>query len=67
MKKVEISGDWCKGCELCFDACPKGLLEKGDGANAKGFYPARCRDDQACTGCALCALICPDLAIEVYR
>ncbi len=21
----------------------------------------------ACTGCAMCALICPDSAIEVYR
>jgi 2-oxoglutarate ferredoxin oxidoreductase subunit delta len=36
--------------------------------NAKGYRPAEWNDaNAACTGCATCAVICPDAAITVYR
>jgi 2-oxoglutarate ferredoxin oxidoreductase subunit delta len=36
--------------------------------NAKGYRPAAWADtDEQCTGCATCAVICPDAAIKVYR
>jgi len=37
--------------------------------NAKGYYPARFDDDERneCTGCIMCAIMCPEAAIEVYR
>jgi 2-oxoglutarate ferredoxin oxidoreductase subunit delta len=36
--------------------------------NKKGYRPAMLVDSSAeCTGCAICAVICPDAAITVYR
>jgi 2-oxoglutarate ferredoxin oxidoreductase subunit delta len=32
----------------------------------KGYHPAYIFKD-GCTGCAICALVCPDAAITVYR
>jgi 2-oxoglutarate ferredoxin oxidoreductase subunit delta len=32
----------------------------------KGYHPAHIVKD-GCTGCAICALVCPDAAITVYR
>jgi 2-oxoglutarate ferredoxin oxidoreductase subunit delta len=36
-------------------------------ANSQGFYPAELSLEAECTGCALCAEACPDVAIEVWR
>ena len=33
----------------------------------KGYHPATCVDDDKCTGCLACAVICPDVAITVQR
>jgi 2-oxoglutarate ferredoxin oxidoreductase subunit delta len=36
--------------------------------NAIGYHPALLVDPAGdCTGCALCAVICPDVCITVYR
>jgi 2-oxoglutarate ferredoxin oxidoreductase subunit delta len=36
--------------------------------SARGYHPAMLVDpDGQCTGCLLCATICPDVAITVYR
>jgi Fe-S-cluster-containing hydrogenase component 2 len=41
--------------------------------NPKGYYPAFFiekdlkKDGRKCTGCSLCAIACPEIAIEVYR
>jgi 2-oxoglutarate ferredoxin oxidoreductase subunit delta len=40
--------------------------------NVKGYHPAQYTESERskkrkCSGCALCAIICPDVAIEVYR
>jgi 2-oxoglutarate ferredoxin oxidoreductase subunit delta len=64
---IEISGELCKGCELCISFCPKCIISVSDKLNANGYLPAVFNDNGECTGCAICALVCPEVAIEVYR
>ena len=54
-----INMDWCKGCGICVEFCPKNVLELDD---KEKVYPARPED---CIACKMCELRCPDLAIEV--
>ncbi|SMB88701.1 2-oxoglutarate ferredoxin oxidoreductase, delta subunit [Thermanaeromonas toyohensis ToBE] len=67
MQRVIFDEERCKGCGLCQEACPKGLISMASRINTKGFHPATVQDASQCTGCALCARMCPDVAIEVYR
>ncbi len=57
----------CKGCEWCVKACARGNLFLSDRRNQLGYRPASVRDMDRCTGCGICAQMCPDLAIEVWR
>ncbi len=67
MSRIEISAEMCKACELCIAVCPKDCITHSDTLNRYGVYPMRMRDDAPCIGCAQCATMCPDTAIEVYR
>ncbi len=67
MDKVVINEEFCKGCELCVDICPKSALALGDKTNSKGYYSVYLVKPDVCTSCALCAVICPDVALEVYK
>jgi 2-oxoglutarate ferredoxin oxidoreductase subunit delta len=47
-------------------------IEVDKALNKKGYSPARFKenakeDEKGCTGCAQCATVCPEVAIEVYR
>jgi NAD-dependent dihydropyrimidine dehydrogenase PreA subunit len=35
-------------------------------SNKTGYFPAQAANSE-CTGCAVCALVCPEVAIKVYR
>ncbi len=65
--KIDIDGAICKECHLCIVACKKSNIIPSDELNANGFHPVFFKDDGQCTGCALCALMCPEVAIEVFR
>ncbi|MGB3007793.1 MAG: ferredoxin family protein [Chitinophagaceae bacterium] len=64
--KVEIDIQRCKGCELCTDACKENALKLSDTINIKGYRYIIANND-VCTGCVNCALVCPDAVITVYR
>ncbi len=64
--KVEIQIERCKGCELCSHECKEGALSLGDSINIKG-YRYIIANNELCTGCVNCALVCPDAVITVYR
>ena len=64
---IEIDQQRCKGCEICISFCPKGAISLSDKLNASGFLPVQFNDGNDCTGCALCAIVCAEVAIEVYR
>ncbi|HHW14018.1 MAG TPA: 4Fe-4S binding protein [Firmicutes bacterium] len=65
--KVTLREERCKGCGLCVEACPKGILRLSERFNAGGFNPAEIVDEEACIACGFCARMCPDAVIEVYR
>ncbi len=64
--KVVIDIQRCKGCELCTDACKEHALSLSSTINNKGYRYIIANND-LCTGCVNCALVCPDAVITVYR
>jgi 2-oxoglutarate ferredoxin oxidoreductase subunit delta len=64
---IIIDADKCKACGLCVHFCPKKNLGFSETANRRGFHPVRMEDDQACTGCGECAVMCPEICIQVFR
>ena len=59
--QVIIFGLWCKGCRLCVEFCPRGVLALNDDDHPVVVHPERC------TACHWCDTHCPDLAIVVRR
>ena len=59
--------DFCKGCGLCIEKCPKKCLKFSD--EYIGFYgtPAIDVDIEKCIGCKICDHHCPDCAIKVEK
>ena len=67
MPKVEIEKDRCKACELCVSFCNKECLAIGEDMNSAGYFAVEFVNAEECTGCGLCAEMCPDMAIEVWK
>jgi len=68
MGKIVVNKEYCKGCELCTTACALKLLRMGKDFNKSGYYVVVFDDPEGtCTGCTLCAEMCPDVAIEVWK
>ncbi len=66
--RIVVDEERCKGCRLCMEACPPGILTTAEHFNSLGYRPVLLNDPlHLCTGCALCAVVCPDAAITVYR
>lgn len=64
---IVVDDFYCKGCELCIEACPEDVLELDmDRLTPKGYHPVK-MIEETCTGCGICAIVCPDAAITVYR
>ncbi|PID75913.1 MAG: 4Fe-4S ferredoxin [Deltaproteobacteria bacterium] len=59
LKELVINTDWCKGCGICVNFCPKKVLELSPQEKSTAVRP------EDCICCRLCELRCPDLAIEV--
>ena len=56
---VTVFPNWCKGCHLCIEFCPVGVLEEGPNGRVIVAHPEKC------TACRWCELHCPDFAIFV--
>ncbi len=64
--KVVIKKELCKACELCILYCKKSVLKSSDDLNLQGYHYAEPDDNMECTGCLVCTLVCPEVAIEIY-
>jgi len=63
---IVVNIERCKGCEVCIAACPFSCIAMSEEVNSKGYnFAVKVNDD--CTGCANCAIVCPDGVITVYR
>jgi len=74
MVKVEGRADvWvdealCKGtegCGICIHVCPANVLGPSETLSRRGVHPAAVISPERCTGCELCMIHCPDLAVVV--
>ena len=60
---VYIIAEECKGCRLCIDFCPRGILALSTETNSKGHnYPVVTKEGE-CANCQMCYLICSEFAI----
>jgi len=57
----------CKGCGLCKEKCPTGVLVWSDKLGVYGTPTVFLKDKEGCTGCGICQTVCPDCAIKVER
>lgn len=66
--RVEFREDRCKGCLLCTEVCPSGIIQQSSRFNQKGYKVTEVTPEMMaeCKGCAFCAMMCPDYAINVY-
>ena len=64
--KIRIDTQMCKSCGYCIEYCPKDGIQLASAYNDKGYYPAEPVKGK-CSGCAICAVVCPEAIIEVWR
>ena len=64
---IEINEELCKGCGYCVEFCPRACITIGDKFNTQGFLVAQFTQPENCNACQVCAWMCPDYAIEVYK
>jgi len=57
--KVEVNRVWCKACGICVAFCPGKVFDTDETGMPVISRP------EACTGCQLCVLRCPDFATRV--
>ena len=51
MPRIEVDANKCKACYLCVN----------------GYFPATMEHPENCIGCAMCYMMCPDIAITVIK
>ncbi|MFH1941692.1 MAG: 4Fe-4S binding protein [bacterium] len=63
--EIHTVEDRCKGCLICIEICQADVLAVSDSANRYGkSYPLVVKQE-ACIGCGMCEMFCPDFAIWV--
>jgi 2-oxoglutarate ferredoxin oxidoreductase subunit delta len=68
MSRIAFLEERCKGCLLCVGACPLNIVRQSARLNRQGYRVAEAGENaDKCTGCAGCAVMCPDMAIRVFK
>jgi len=64
---IVVDVERCKGCQVCNPACLQDVLAMTKEVNGKGYNYSYMKNPEDCTGCANCAVVCPDGVITVYK
>lgn len=56
---ISIDEALCKQCGICVEFCPKEVLANDTSGQVQVV------NLEACTGCLICELLCPELAISI--
>jgi 2-oxoglutarate ferredoxin oxidoreductase subunit delta len=64
---VVVETEGCKGCGLCVEACPQGVLGLNMEVNSRGYHYSYMENPEDCNGCTNCGTVCPDTCITIYR
>ncbi len=67
LTRLKINKNRCKGCAYCVQFCPKGSLKMSEDFSSRGVHYLVMTDPEGCTSCGICAIMCPDVCIEVYK
>jgi 2-oxoglutarate ferredoxin oxidoreductase subunit delta len=65
MEKLILFSERCKGCAMCIHFCPKEILSASDKVNLLGYTYTKVDNEDECSQCKNCELVCPDMAIKV--
>jgi 2-oxoglutarate ferredoxin oxidoreductase subunit delta len=63
--EVYVIKERCKGCGICIEVCQARVLERSTETNSGGYYIPAVKDADACLGCGMCEMLCPDFAVWV--
>ncbi|MBT3232581.1 MAG: 4Fe-4S dicluster domain-containing protein [Calditrichaeota bacterium] len=64
---ITILRHYCKGCEICAEICPKGVLGMAVALDRWEGSIVEVINMEACNACMLCEYQCPDFGIEVHN
>ena len=65
MANITVDKAYCKGCNICFTACPTKIFVKSRKRNDYGTTMPDVNEPGKCSGCGMCERLCPDGAIDV--
>jgi len=65
--QVHVDHQLCDGCGVCLFYCKPAVFRISPELSGRGIFPAVPETPADCTGCNLCELGCPQLAIAVVE
>ena len=65
--EILIDDQFCKGCNLCIEVCPREVFGRGDKRSRAGYSMPKVLSLGNCVACFLCEMTCPDLALTVIE
>ena len=66
-REIIIDDQFCKGCNLCIEVCPRKVFSKSNKRSGAGYSMPQTQDLEECAVCFLCEITCPDLALTVIE